>query len=398
MDPDFLVGQRIRDHRQQRGRSQAVVAGLCGITEDYLSRIERGVKTPTLHVLIKISRELRVPVAVLVGDTSPAEPPPSSTPPMAKEVTQALLVSSAVTTSAPAPAALRKRVNAAWSIWQRSPRRFTEAAVVLPSLIADTEAALRTSYTEAECGALREAQRCAADLYFLLRSYCRRAGRTDLSLLVADRGRKAAEAADDPIRIAAATWNLGHILLGTDEPEEAADVVLRGLGQLGEPRTVEATAMAGALELVGVVAESRLGLRWEARERLQSKAGQHADRVGDGNIMRTVFGPTNVALHAMSLDMEAGESTEALHLADTVDTDLLPLERQFTFLLEVARCHDLRKEDAAVLVRLLDLETLAPEDLARSPLGIQMVKDLRRRVRPTYRKQVSDLAERVGID
>ncbi|BBA98129.1 putative transcriptional regulator [Actinacidiphila reveromycinica] len=250
MDPDFLVGKRIRDHRQQRGRSQAVVAGLCGITEDYLSRIERGVKTPTLHVLIKISRELRVPVAVLVGDTSPAEPPPSSTPPMAKEVTQALLVGSTVTASAPAPAALRERVNAAWSIWQRSPQRFTEAAVVLPSLIADTEAALHTSYTEAECGALREAQRCAADLYFLLRSYCRRAGRTDLSLLVADRGRKAAEAADDPIRIAAATWNLGHILLGTDEPEEAADVVLRGLDRLGEPRTVEATAMAGALERV----------------------------------------------------------------------------------------------------------------------------------------------------
>ncbi len=44
---------------------------------------------------------------------------------------------------------------------------------------------------------------------FLLRTFTKRIGRTDLSLLVADRGVIAAEAADDPVRMAA----LGHILL-----------------------------------------------------------------------------------------------------------------------------------------------------------------------------------------
>ncbi|MFC1418355.1 hypothetical protein [Streptacidiphilus cavernicola] len=44
----------------------------------------------------------------------------------------------------------------------------------------------------------------AADLYFLLRSYLRRTGRVDMSMLAADRAMRAAEDADDPLRIAAA--------------------------------------------------------------------------------------------------------------------------------------------------------------------------------------------------
>lgn len=397
MDPNRRIGQRISEHRIRQGRSQAVIAGLCGITEDYLSRIERGVKTPTLPVLIDIARELRVPVGTLIGDTTTA-PVSASAPQMAKDVAQALLGTLAACPEPPTPYALRERVDAAWRIWQTSPRRFSQAAVVLPDLITDVEAALRTTRSEAEVDAHREVQRCAADLYFLLRSYCRRAGRTDLSMLVADRGRRAAEAADDPIRLAAATWNLGHILLGTDEPEAAYDVALRGLDELDGTRGAQAEAMAGALELVAVVADSRRKRYWAARERLRDRAAAHGARVGDTNVMHTVFGPTNVALHAMSLGMEAGESTEALQLSDQVDIEPLPLERRFTFGLEVARCHDLRREDAAVLVRLLDLETLAPEDLARSRLGVQMVRDLRRRVRPTYRRQVVALAERVGIE
>ncbi|MFI2206053.1 hypothetical protein ACH47Z_35835 [Streptomyces sp. NPDC020192] len=82
-------------------------------------------------------------------------------------------------------------------------------------------------------------------------------------------------------------------------------------------------------------------------------------------------------------------------MADQVDISGLPgRERQFTFGLEVARCYDLRRDDAAVLVHLLSLEELAPEDLSRSPLARDMVQDLRQRVRPTFRRKVDVLAER----
>jgi DNA-binding XRE family transcriptional regulator len=49
--PEVRVGERLRFYRQARGKTQAVVAGLAGVTEDYLSQIERGLKTPTLSLL-----------------------------------------------------------------------------------------------------------------------------------------------------------------------------------------------------------------------------------------------------------------------------------------------------------------------------------------------------------
>lgn len=100
----------------------------------------------------------------------------------------------------------------------------------------------------------------------------------------------------------------------------------------------------------------------------------------------------------MSIEMLAGEATEGLHLADQVNTSRLPSrERQFTFGLEVARCHDLRREDAAVLVHLLSLEDLAPEDFARSLLVRDIVLGLQKRVRPVFRSQVTGLAERLQL-
>lgn len=52
---------------------------------------------------------------------------------------------------------------------------------------------------------------------------------------------------------------------------------------------------------------------------------------------------------------------------------------------------------AAVLVHLLELEQLAPEDLERSPLAQKLVASLVRQARPTYRRQVVALAERLQL-
>ena len=40
--PEVRIGERQRSYRQAKGKTQAVVAGLAGVTEDYLSQIERG--------------------------------------------------------------------------------------------------------------------------------------------------------------------------------------------------------------------------------------------------------------------------------------------------------------------------------------------------------------------
>ncbi|MFI6713583.1 helix-turn-helix domain-containing protein [Nonomuraea sp. NPDC050478] len=392
------VGERIRFWREKRQRTQAAVAGLCGITEEYLSQIERGLKVPSLQVLYGLALELSVPVAALLGDGR--DESPSENAYVADSVVTALIGYGPKTHTEPVTAPeLRERVESAWRIWQTSPKRFTEAGAILPELIQDTENAIRAHRLSPDSAARRDIHRAAADLYFLLRSYCRRAGRIDLSLMVADRALRSAEEADDPVRSAAAKWNLGHVLLAEGEHEGAQQTAIQGIEALHDlPKNGDALAMVGALELVAVVADARRKKWWQARERLSGNASQRAAEAGEGNIMWTVFGPTNVELHIVSIEMEAGEAAEALRVADQIDTSHLPsIERRFTFLLEVARCYDLRREDPAVLVHLLDLEAISPEDLARNPLAREMVCRLRRRVRPTYRRQVEALAERLGI-
>ncbi|GHJ36026.1 helix-turn-helix domain-containing protein [Streptomyces sp. TS71-3] len=398
--PRLPVGERIRYYRLKNGnRKQSAIAGLCGITERYLSQIENGKAVPSLDVLAAIAAELGVPLAALLSETA-ADPGSSAALTISPDVAHALMGYGPPVSAGPATAvSLRERVEDAWRIWQTSETRFTEAQTALPQLIADTEHAVRAHRRASDSTDLREVHRAAADLYGLLRSYCRRTGRLDLALMAADRATRAAEDADDPVRIAAAQWNLGHVLLSQEDgADEAADVAERAVEQLKKaPATSEVTALKGALELVSVVADARRHRWWDARARLEKHVLPLSKQAGEGNTMWTVFGPTNVHLHALSIEMLAGESAEGLRVADHVDISQLPSrERQWTFTLEVARCYDLRRDDAAVLVHLLALEELSSEDMARSRTAAELVGGLLRRVRPTYRPQVTGLAERLG--
>jgi len=165
--------------------------------------------------------------------------------------------------------------------------------------------------------------------------------------LVADRGVLAAEAADDPVRMAAGMWNLGHILLAQGEADGAEDVAMRAIEDLRRetsPDDLDAVGMAGALWLVSAVAAVRNNDPWTARDRLRENALPAARQTGDTNVMWTVSGPTNVALHAVSVEMEMGEAGEALRLADDIDISATPsLERRTTFALEIARCYEQKR-------------------------------------------------------
>jgi transcriptional regulator with XRE-family HTH domain len=396
--PEVRIGERLRFYRQAKGKTQAVVAGLAGVTEDYLSQIERGLKTPTILLLHRFSKILGVRVSELLGESATEHD--EAVHPVGYAVQRALTSYPSVS-GTPDLADLRGRVDAAWSIWQGSPHRFTEASQVLPDLITDVQAAQRGLGTNGSADERREAQRISADLYFLLRTFTKRIGRTDLSLLVADRGVLAAETADDPVRMAAAKWNLGHILLAQGQPDGAEEVAIRAVEDLERDAVdgdLDAVAMVGALWLVSVVAAVRNNDPWTARDRLREKAWPAAQMAGDANVMWTVFGPTNVKLHAVSVEMELGEAGEALRLADDIDMSATPsLERKTTFALEVARCYEQRRDDPGVFLHLVSAETSGPEDMRYNTLARDLVHGLLKRARPTYAPQVRDLARRIDL-
>lgn len=401
MSPDIPIGERVRFFREAQHRKQTVVAGLAGITVDYLSQIERGLKTPTIPVLHAIARVLGVPTSELLG-----EPPAESQEhghPTAPAIHGALLGYQLrdERDELPSLAELRRRVGAAWKVWQSSPMRYSDAGELLPALVLDTEQAIRVHNANGQAEDRRKAFRIAADLYFLLRTFCKRIGRIDLSLLAADRATRSAEAADDPLRVAAAKWNLGHVLLAEGEAQAAEEVAIKAARELERHLSDADTrfvAMYGALYLVAVAATVRRGDAWSARAWLREKAEPAAVRAREGNVFWTVFGPTNVRLHAVSLEMEAGETSEALRLADGVDPSRSPsIERRLTFQLEVARCYDQRRDDPAVLLHLLRAEQEAPEDLRYNVLARELVRGLVKRARPSYAAEARGLAARVGL-
>ncbi|WP_369634897.1 helix-turn-helix domain-containing protein [Nocardia sp. JMUB6875] len=386
------IGVRVRMHRERAGKPQAVIAGLAGISEDYLGQIERGRKTPSACVIQALAAALGVPAGDLLGDT--VEQHPVAVTGGGDRLALALLSGGGDPTDV---TDLVTRIESAWAIWQNSGKRYSELLPVLPGLIRDIEATRRhCRFTPQH----RQVAVVATELYGLLRTVTRRVGRSDLSYLVADRGVRAAEDADDPIRLAAARWNFGHTLLMSGEYDAALELVLDAeatvVAEAGS--TPAAVAMTGALELVAAMAEARSGRLWEARDRLNDVHPVAVRVRSVGNVGHTMFGTLNVGLHSIAVELQAGDAIEALRIAEQLDTSECPsIERRFTFALDLARAYELRRQETGTLLHLLNAEQIAPEDLHYNPTAHDMVRHLVQGTRSPTRMQAARLAGRLGI-
>jgi len=394
-----VIGARVRAARVARHQTRVVVAGLSGITTDYLYQIERGKKLATIPVVIQLARVLGVPVSRLLEGPEAA----ASERPVVTDAGMGLyraLTQPVVPGEPPPVAELGERVRSAWRVWQSSPYRYSELARHLPVLITDTELAKQRYQHEGEQAERRQVQCCAVDLYGLLRTVTKRVGRVDLSLLVADRAIRAAEAADDPHRLAAAQWNLAHVLLADQEAEGAEAVALRAaerLAPLVQAGDGDATALCGALKLLGALASVRQGQVWSARERVRDVVAL-AERTGERNASWTAFGPTNVAMYAVSVEVEAGEAAEALRLAEQVDHDHSPsIERRVAFLIEQVKGYTQRRDYASALVLLQRVSREAPEDMTHRPAAHQLLRTVIHRSRRGVATEAAQLADRLGL-
>ena len=63
------MGDRIREARKQQGLTQEQLAEKVDITLEYISQIERGLKTPSMQVFIKLVEVLDVSADYLLRDS-----------------------------------------------------------------------------------------------------------------------------------------------------------------------------------------------------------------------------------------------------------------------------------------------------------------------------------------
>ena len=393
-----MIGERVRFYRTASRRTKAVVAGLAGITPDYLYQIERGQKVPTVALLTQLAVVLKVSIGELLGGQPEREAKHSKA--AASDAIYRALTSPIMTNDEPPNLRkLRRGVQEAWRIWQTSPYRYSQLTQQLPALIIDIEAAVRKCQAE-RASTRRAAHGCASDLYGLLRTVTKRLGRIDLSLLAADRAIRAAEAADDPLRLAASHWNMTQVLLADGAPEAAQFVAIKAaenLQPLMRNGIQHAIALYGSLILLEAVAAARNGDSWTARDRVR-QAAPLAEKTGECNAYWTAFGPTNVAMYAVSVEVEAGEAVEGLRLAEQVEHGRSPsIERQVAFLVDQAKGNEQRRDFASALTLLITAEREAPEDMKYRAGAHNILRAIVQRGRRQVAAEASRLALRIGL-
>jgi transcriptional regulator with XRE-family HTH domain len=403
MPNDQLIGERIAYHRKRLGLSQVEFAGLVGRSESWVSQVERGVRpVDRMSVLQKVADVLSVSVAELRGDE---EAPDIDERPEAFDTIRLALtghpaigaVLGTVTLTAPARQleALRRQHERVWDLVHAS--RYAEVAPILAALIPGLETAVRTADGEQ----VAEARELLGDTYQAVAAMMVKIGETDAAWIAADRAGFCAEAAASPLAVAASMFRMAHVFLALGQIDQAHRVAT-STAQALEPMVTsdaepEVLSLYGASHLVLAVAAARDNKRSEAHEHLET-ARKIAEQLGeDRDDYGTEFGPTNVAIHAVSVAVELGDAGQAIELGQHVSPANLSPERQARYLLDLAQAHAMRRQIGEALHALQEAERIAPEETRVHYVGRAVARDLLQLSGLRPRPELRELAERFGV-
>lgn len=397
------IGQRIAAYRRRRGISQAVLAGLVGRSESWLSQVERGVRSvDRLSVLLDLAQVLHVDVEALTGRQWQLAPNGSA---MAEGLTalrrafirydQLLGRKSA---SAMSSDELRGKLARTHASYQAA--QYDTVIVELPPLLGEAERLRAESTNSAEH---RDAALTYVSAYVLGAKLVTKLGVTDLAMLAADRAANQAHLADSQPAIGAAMYQVACALLRSDQPKEAEQLAV-GMAERLERHATEGApseiSVAGVLWLISAVIAARQTDRGSAWERLD-RADRLASLLGhDANHAWTAFGPTNVAIHRVTVAAELGDAGEAIRAAEAVREDRLPvslISRRAQVHLDLAWAQSQRRRDADATLHLLEAERIAPQAMRHNVIAQEIVREMLRRGNRTKTRSLADLASRAGL-
>jgi transcriptional regulator with XRE-family HTH domain len=397
---DLTIGERVAWYRNRRGLTQEVLAGLVGRTADWLGKVENGRhQLDRLSVIKSLADALDVTVGDLLGEPALIEWSKGTSPQALNRLRYSLMSYSSLTTSLTdeqetRPDELRAGVHDLWDSYQAS--RFGYVATQVPRLLAGGRWLARNGETGAD---QLEGQRMQALTYHAAAATLTKVGETDLAWMASDRGFALAEQTDDPIVMASLMRSVAHSMLSISRFTAAADVVSRATDRLAAVQRDDPTwwSLLGSLYLVGAMSAARADDAIEARSFL-ARAREAGQRLGrDGNYAWTAFGPTNVAVHDVSIAVELDDMQLALHLAPRVDARALPVERRVRHELEVARIYamDNRTDDA--LAAILHAQQDAPEQVHHHFITRELVIRWMRDPRTRGRRDVAELASKLHL-
>jgi transcriptional regulator with XRE-family HTH domain len=392
------IGERIAFYRRRRGLSQVVLANLVARTEDWLSKIERGEREiRRLDVLVDVAGALRVTLGDLLGEPVLLESeeehddvPAIRDALMAPRRLSRTLFSLSMPLEDIDPVPVARLAEGAWSSYQKGD--LGQVVAALPGLIKTTQQMEAASVDDAAYR--RSCAAVSARVHHLAATTLSKIGEADLAWIAAERAMQAADDADDPLVLASAARSGTHALLAVGRFEDAlelGEVAARWLWPRMEAGDPAALSLYGMLYLRTAVAAARHQDRSTAQG-LLAHASRAADQLGvDANYWQTGFGPSNVELHRLSAALDLGDITQVIDSAPRVHVEYLPVERQVTHLIDLARALSLVAKDDDALQTLLTAEQKSPGIVRHSVVVREVVRSMYRRAQATAGKKSSPL-------
>jgi transcriptional regulator with XRE-family HTH domain len=381
--------------------SQVAVAGLVGRSESWLSQVERGVRSvDRLSVLLDLAKVLHVDAEALTGQPWQYAPNGSTLVEGLDGVRRVLVRYDALTKDASEADELVKAETlhgrAADIHVQYQSANYRRVIRELPELIAAADQVHMAANGE------RELLLGYVSVYVAAAKLLTKLGSADLAAVAADRAAMTAGTLDSLAAQGMSIYQVVCALLRADRTDEAEALAVTMAARLtarvrsDEPALLSIT---GALWLIAAVSAGRRTDRTHAMSRLD-QAEKLARLLGvDANHAWTAFGPTNVAIHRVSVAAELGDPGGALQAAGAVDLDRLPaglLGRRAQVHLDLAWAQSQRKRDAEATLHLLEAERAAPESIRYNVMARETLREMLSRQRKQPTRSLTDLAARAG--
>jgi transcriptional regulator with XRE-family HTH domain len=354
----------MRARRLLRGWSVRYAASRAGVSHATWSRIERGLQAAdNRFMLADIAGALDCAAADLAGTGVPA---PDRAIAAARAgvlgLRQALIdidLTEPSAGSAPSVAELAPSVALADALHQACD--YAGAARLLPGLLRDL-------HTETAGPDHPEALRLLCDAASIASSVLRSLGHPADAWLGAERCRDAADASGDPVLRGLAAYALsraatacGSYQRGQTIAERAVGDLGRHLGRRGGPEVL------GSLHLVAALASRCRQQLDDSRDWLTEAAGL-AEHTGEANTMGMFFGPTNVDIWRMSIEVDDGDPVKVVEIARRNNPAAIPAGvRQVFYYADTARALTrIGGRDREAIRFLLTAERIAPQHVRTS--------------------------------
>lgn len=392
------LGERIRTARRARGMSRQAAAALCGRSEEWLRKIERGQRGTSLKMVARLAEVLHVPdLSDLLDSDAPTVLYARPAHPDLAGIRAAILAPPA----APAGTGigtldgLRVDLRRAWRLRSASPRDRSDLAAALPRLIAAARTAAGGARTPTE---QRDTRRVLAETYHLSQLYLCYQDASELLWLVVDRAMNAARESEDAAAVGRAAWFTAYLYRDFGMVDHAHQVVEEAVRHLDAdpeqaPRLQRQRRAVYLSSAWNYARDGRPALAWRAWD-----AAVEAEQHGGAPVSPHLLFGADCQDVALTLDVELGRPAAAVRRAERLDIDAVPsVPRRARLMIEASRGYLLRREHAGALHMLRAALRVSTEATVYSRDARGIAHDLVNHAGPMLRRDAAELADELGV-